>query len=279
MAYRKDGNLPDRNGWSLRVIPNKFPALQIEGDLDREGEGIYDKMHGLGAHEVIIESPNHNDTLSSMPEERVEDVLWAYRDRILDLKKDDRFRYVLIFKNHGEQAGASLEHPHSQLIATPIIPKRVREEVDGAKAYFDLKDRCIYCDLIRQELQAESRVIALNDEFVAIAPFASRFPFETWILPRSHEPFFQDSKKADMVSCSRMLKGVLGKMNQVLTNPPYNYLIHSSPLQETESDHYHWHIEIMPTLVKVAGFEWGTGFYINPVPPEDAAKYLREARL
>jgi UDPglucose--hexose-1-phosphate uridylyltransferase len=279
MAYRKDGNLPNRKGWSLRVIPNKFPALQIEGDLDREGEGIYDKMHGLGAHEVIIESPNHNDTLSTMPEERVEDLLWAYRDRILDLKKDDRFRYILIFKNHGEQAGASLEHPHSQLIATPIVPKRACEEVDGAKAYFKYKDRCIYCDIIRQELQQESRVIALNDEFVAIAPFASRFPFETWILPRNHEPFFQDSKKADMVSCSRMLKGVLGKMDQVLTNPPYNYLIHSAPLQETEVNHYHWHLEIMPTLVKVAGFEWGTGFYINPVPPEDAAKYLREARL
>jgi len=279
MAYRKDGNLPNRKGWSLRVIPNKFPALQIEGDLDREGEGIYDKMHGLGAHEVIIESPNHNDTLSAMPEERVEDLLWAYRDRILDLKKDDRFRYILIFKNHGEQAGASLEHPHSQLIATPIVPKRACEEVDGARAYFKYKDRCIYCDIIRQELQQESRIIALNDEFVAIAPFASRFPFETWILPRNHEPFFQDSKKVDMVSCSRMLKGVLGKMDQVLTNPPYNYLIHSAPLQETEVNHYHWHLEIMPTLVKVAGFEWGTGFYINPVPPEDAAKYLREARL
>ena len=278
MAYRKTGNPSDRR-WSLRVVPNKFPALQIEGDLDRTGEGIYDKMHGLGAHEVIIESPDHNDTLSAMSEERVEDILWAYRDRILDLKKDDRFQYILIFKNYGEQAGASLEHPHSQLIATPIVPKRAREEVDGAKAYFDYKDRCIFCDMIRQELQHELRVIARNDDFVAIAPFASRFPFETWILPRNHEPFFQDAQKHEMVSCSKILKEVLGKMGQVLVNPPYNYLIHSLPLQETEVNHYHWHIEIMPTLVKVAGFEWGTGFYINPVLPEDAAKYLREARL
>ncbi len=278
MAYRRTGNPSDRR-WSLRVVPNKFPALQIEGDLDRTGEGIYDKMHGLGAHEVIIESPDHNDTLSAMSEERVEDILWAYRDRILDLKKDDRFQYILIFKNYGEQAGASLEHPHSQLIATPIVPKRAREEVDGAKAYFDYKDRCIFCDMIRQELQHELRVIARNDDFVAIAPFASRFPFETWILPRNHEPFFQDAQKHEMVSCSKILKEVLGKMGQVLVNPPYNYLIHSLPLQETEVNHYHWHIEIMPTLVKVAGFEWGTGFYINPVLPEDAAKYLREARL
>jgi UDPglucose--hexose-1-phosphate uridylyltransferase len=278
MAYRKDGSLANRAGWSLRVVPNKFPALQIEGDLDRVGDGIYDKMHGLGAHEVIIESPNHTDVLSAMPEERIEDVLWAYRDRILDLKKDDRFRYILIFKNHGEQAGASLEHPHSQLIATPIVPKRAQEEVDGAKAYFDYKDRCIYCDMIRQELQQESRVIALNDEFVAIAPFASRFPFETWILPRTHEPFFQNTQKHEMVNCSKILKEVLSRMDQVLINPPYNYLIHSLPLQETEIDHYHWHIEVMPTLVKVAGFEWGTGFYINPVLPEDAAKHLREAR-
>lgn len=278
MAYRKNGNPSDRR-WSLRVVPNKFPALQIEGDLDRTGEGIYDKMHGLGAHEVIIESPNHNDILSAMSEERVEDILWAYRDRILDLKKDDRFQYILIFKNYGEQAGASLEHPHSQLIATPIVPKRAREEVDGAKAYFDYKDRCIFCDMIRQELQHELRVIARNDDFVAIAPFASRFPFETWILPRNHEPFFQDAQKHDMVSCSKILKEVLGKMDHVLATPPYNYLIHSLPLQETEVNHYHWHIEIMPTLVKVAGFEWGTGFYINPVLPEDAAKYLREAKL
>jgi len=266
-------------GWHLRVVPNKFPALQIEGDLDREGEGIYDRMNGIGAHEVIIESPNHDDILSAMPQERVEDVLWAYRDRILDLKKDDRFRYILVFKNHGEQAGASLEHPHSQLIATPIVPKRVREEVDGAKAYFDYKDRCIYCDIVRQELQQEVRVIALNDDFLAIAPFASRFPFESWILPRNHAPFFEDAQKPDMVSCSRILKEVLGRMDQVLLTPPYNFLIHSSPLQETEASHYHWHLEIMPTLTKVAGFEWGTGFYINPVLPEDAAKYLREARL
>lgn len=279
MAYRNNGGPSNQKGWSLRVVPNKFPALQIEGELDRAGEGIYDKMHGLGAHEVIIESPSHNDILSAMPEERVEDVLCAYRDRILDLKKDDRFQYILIFKNHGEQAGASLEHPHSQLIATPIVPKRAREEVDGAKAYFDYKDRCIFCDMIRQELQQGLRVITQNDEFVAIAPFASRFPFETWILPKSHEPFFQDAQKYDMVSCSRILKEVLGRMNQVLINPPYNYLIHSLPLQETKVGHYHWHIEIMPTLVRVAGFEWGTGFYINPVLPEDAAKYLREARL
>ncbi|NJD69147.1 MAG: galactose-1-phosphate uridylyltransferase [Candidatus Methylomirabilota bacterium] len=279
LAYRKNGNALDRTGWSLRVVPNKFPALQIEGELDRAGDGIYDKMHGLGAHEVIIESPNHNDVLSAMPEQQVEDVLWAYRDRILDLKKDDRFQYILIFKNHGEQAGASLEHPHSQLIATPIVPKRAREEVDGAKAYFEYKDRCIFCDMIRQELKQALRVIARNDEFVAIAPFASRFPFETWILPRRHEPFFHDAQKYDMVSCSRILKEVLGRMNQVLGNPPYNYLIHSTPLQETATNHYHWHIEIMPTLVKVAGFEWGTGFYINPVLPEDAAKHLREARL
>jgi UDPglucose--hexose-1-phosphate uridylyltransferase len=279
MAYRKDGGPPNRQGWQLRVVPNKFPALQVEGELDRQGDGIYDRMNGIGAHEVIIESPNHDDVLSAMPRERVEDVLWAYRDRILDLRKDDRLRYILIFKNHGEQAGASLEHPHSQLIATPIVPKRAREEVDGAKAYFDYKERCIYCDIVRQELQQETRVIALNDEFVAIAPFASRFPFESWILPRAHEPFFQDAQKPDLVSCSQILKEVLGRMGQVLINPPYNYLIHNSPLQETEVNHYHWHLEIMPTLTKVAGFEWGTGFYINPVLPEDAAKYLREARL
>jgi UDPglucose--hexose-1-phosphate uridylyltransferase len=277
LAYRRNGGPPDSPGWHVRVVPNKFPALQVEGDLARRGEGIYDKMNGIGAHEVIIESPNHDGMLPTMSDEQVEEVMWAYRERVLDLKKDDRLRYILIFKNHGEQAGASLEHPHSQLIATPIVPKRVREEVDGARAYFDYKERCILCDIVRQELQQEVRVIAEKDEFVAIAPFASRFPFEAWILPKSHEPFFQDATKHDLVSCSWILKDVLGRMNRVLNNPPFNYLIHNSPLHETEVSHYHWHMEIMPTLTKVAGFEWGTGFYINPVLPEDAAQYLREA--
>ena len=149
----------DTPGWSLRVFPNRYPALMIEGDLDRAGEGVYDRMNGVGAHEVIVETPDHKSTLATLPEKAIEDVLWAYRDRMLDLKNDKRFRYVLIFKNHGEAAGASLEHTHSQLIALPIVPKRVREEVDSSKHYYQEKERCIFCDMIRQEVESGVRVI------------------------------------------------------------------------------------------------------------------------
>ncbi len=279
LAYRPNGTGPNSPGWQLRVVPNKFPALQIEGDLNRQGDGMYDKMNGIGAHEVVIETPEHAETLASMSERRVEDILWAFHDRVLDLKKDQRFRYILIFKNSGRAAGASLEHPHSQLIATPIIPKRVREELDGAKEYYNYKERCVFCDIIRQELTQEVRIISENDDFVTIAPFASRFPFETWILPKTHEPFFEDAQKHEYVFLSKMIRDLFLRVEKVLMNPPYNLIIHSSPLREMDGRYYHWHIELMPKLTHVAGFEWGSGFYINPTPPEDAAKYLRDTKV
>jgi UDPglucose--hexose-1-phosphate uridylyltransferase len=278
LAYRPHG-VPNGPGWQVRVVPNKFPALQIEGDLNRQGEGMYDKMNGVGAHEVIIETPEHGETLAGMAEQRVEDILWACHDRVLDLKKDERFRYILLFKNHGRAAGASLAHPHSQLIATPIIPKRVREELNGAREYYDYKERCVFCDIARQELSQGLRIISENDDFVAIAPYAARFPFETWILPRAHDPFFEDAQKHEYVSLSRLLRDVLLRFEKVLANPPYNLIIHNSPLREADGRAYHWHIELMPKLTHVAGFEWGSGFYINPTPPEEAAKYLRDVKL
>jgi UDPglucose--hexose-1-phosphate uridylyltransferase len=279
LAYRPNGSGPNTPGWSLRVVPNKFPALQIEGDLNRQGDGMYDKMNGIGAHEVVIETPEHGDTLAGMSEQRIEDILWAFHDRVLDLRKDQRFKYILIFKNAGRAAGASLEHPHSQLIATPIIPKRVREELDGAKEYYNYKERCVFCDIVRQEITQGVRLISENDDFVAIAPFASRFPFETWVLPKSHDPSFEDAQKREYVDLSKLLRDLLLRMEKVLLNPPYNLIIHSSPLRETDGRYYHWHIELMPKLTHVAGFEWGSGFYINPTPPEDAAKYLRDAKV
>src|SRR5205085_10161558 len=183
LAYRQNGTAANAPGWDVRVVPNKFPALQVEGTLDLAGEGMFDKMNGVGAHEVIIETPEHDKTLATLPIKRVEDVIWVFRDRMIDLKKDRRFKYILIFKNHGEPAGASLEHPHSQLIALPIIPKQAVEELEGAKQYFQYKERCIFCDVIRQELEDMRRVVAENQDFITLAPFAPRFPFETWILP------------------------------------------------------------------------------------------------
>ena len=278
-AYRSDGSAKDGPGWTLRIVPNKFPALGIEGTLNRQGEGLYDKMNGIGAHEVIIETPEHSLTLATMPVRRVEDVLWAYRDRILDLKKDRRFKYILIFKNHGEAAGASLEHTHSQLIALPVVPKRVREEVDSAKDYYNFKERCIFCDIIRQELEDTVRVAAENQAFITLAPYAPRFPFEMWIVPRVHQSAFEESQKHEFEQLAAMLKDMLMRLDKVLDSPAYNYIIHTSPAPEVSNDYYHWHLEIMPKLTKVAGFEWGTGFYINPTPPEESAKFLREALL
>ncbi|MBI4875179.1 MAG: galactose-1-phosphate uridylyltransferase [Acidobacteria bacterium] len=278
LAYR-NGNAPNEPGWSLRVIPNKVPALRVEGEIDRQGEGLYDKMTGIGAHEVIIETPEHLSTLATLHEKRIEDLFWAFRDRILDLRKDRRLRYILLFKNHGEAAGASLEHTHSQLIALPVVPKRVQEEIAGSRRYFDFKERCIYCDIVRQELEAGARVILETDHCVAIAPYAPRFPFETWILPRAHQSHFEEAEAPTLQSLAWLFRAMLRKMDKVLERPPYNLVIHTSPIQEGPNPHYHWHIELIPKLTKVAGFEWGTGFYLNPTPPEEAAQFLREAGL
>ena len=277
LAYGRNGGPRDSSGWTVRVVPNKFPALGIEGDLDREGEGLFDRMNGVGAHEVIVETPDHQSTLATMSEKALEEVLWAYRDRILDLKNDKRFRYILIFKNHGEAAGASLEHTHSQLIALPIVPKRVREEVDSGKHYYQEKERCIFCDIIRQEVESEVRVITENTQFIALAPYAPRFPFEIWLLPKQHGSAFENNPSPVFTSLARVLKDCLMRLDAVLDHPAYNYMLHTSPIGEESNEHFHWHIEIMPKLTKVAGFEWGTGFYINTVSPEDAATYLRDA--
>ncbi len=279
LAYGRNGTAPNTPGWSLRVVPNKFPALGIEGELDRQGEGLFDKMNGIGAHEVIIETPDHDAVLAAFPEKRIEEVLWAYRERIVDLKKDKRFRYILIFKNHGDAAGASMEHSHSQLIALPIVPKRVLEEVDGASDFYRDKERCIFCDMIRQERQVGVRVVSENDVFLTLAPYAPRFPFETWIIPKQHGAAFENAPAAAYPSLAKTLKDLLQRVDKVLHAPAYNYLIHTTPVHENTELYYHWHIEFMPRLTRVAGFEWGTGFYINPTPPEESAQYLREAEL
>ena len=278
IAFRPDNSEPNTPGWTLRVVSNKFPALQTEGELNKSGEGIFDKMQGIGAHEVIIETPDHLSSLSRMAPERVEDVLWAYYRRINDLKNDRRIKYVLVFKNEGEAAGASLEHTHSQLIALPIVPKIVREELNSSRSYFDMKERCIFCDVIMQELEDKKRLVLENEDYLAIAPYAPRAPFETWILPRRHESFFQplnDSYK----SLAEILQGVLKQLDSLLDIPPYNFMIHTSPFTGEDNEYYHWHIEVMPKLTKIAGFEWGSGFYINPTPPEEAARYMREAEI
>ena len=277
MAFRGEGKAANSSGWRVRVIPNKFPALRIEGDLARRGEGMFDIMNGIGAHEVIIETPDHEKSLADLSPGEVEEVLAAYRGRSLDLRKDERLRYILIFRNHGRSAGASLEHPHSQLIATPVVPKRVQEEIHGAKQYYEYRERCVFCDMIKEEGLFGKRVILENDSFVAIAPFASRFPFETWLLPKRHDGDFGAISDGEIKACASALREILRRMKQLLTDPPYNFIIHTAPLQNHVEGEMHWHLEIMPRLTQVAGFEWGSGFYINPTPPEEAADYLRKA--
>ncbi|MGH7731706.1 MAG: galactose-1-phosphate uridylyltransferase [Candidatus Eiseniibacteriota bacterium] len=268
--------------WRVRVVPNKFPALQIEGTLDRRGEGLYDRMNGIGAHEVVIEGPDHALDLADLPVEHIHDVMLAYRERMIDLHKDKRLRYVLIFKNHGERAGATLEHTHSQLIATPIIPRFLQEELEGARRYYELKERCVFCDIIHQETADNDarRVVAMNERFVALEPFAPRFPFETWILPRRHDASYQQiSDAGEYLELAALLKDTLQRLNRALDRPPFNYVLHTAPVSDGDLEYYHWHLEIMPNLTRMAGFEMGSGFHINPTPPEDAAQYLREVAV
>jgi UDPglucose--hexose-1-phosphate uridylyltransferase len=278
-AFRSPESKRNEKGWRVRVVPNKFPALMIEGDLGKKGEGIYDIMNGVGAHEVIIEGPGHELTMTALPDERISEVLMTYRERMLDLRKDARLVCGLIFKNVGEVAGASLEHTHSQLIVTPIAPLVITEEMAGGKAFFNYRGRCLFCDMITQEIGTGTRIVLNSQNFVAFEPFAARFPFETWILPKRHVTHFENTSPALLQELAKLLKQTLLKIEGALGNPPYNYLIHSTPFDQGEVEYYHWHIEIIPRITRVAGFEWGSGFYINPVPPENAAEYLRQVNV
>ncbi len=278
MAIRKDGSQPNEAGWSLRVMPNKFPALQVGGALNKKGEGIFDKMNGVGAHEVIVETPDHNLTLATVSPDAFEDTLKAYYTRLTDLKNNQNHKYVLVFKNEGDAAGASLEHSHSQLIALPIVPRTVKDELQGAKYHYDHRERCIFCDIIHQEMHDGRRVVMENDDYIALAPYAPRAPFETWVLPRHHESNYAPHN-GGFRGLAEIFQSVLKQLDALLDFPPYNFVLHTSPLDIEDNEYYHWHIEIMPKLTKIAGFEWGSGFYINPTPPEEAARFMRETSI
>ncbi len=280
-AFRGSHSQHNAPGWDVRVVPNKFPALRIEGELDKVGVGMYDRMNGIGAHEVIIETPSHGKKLESLTPEAIAHVFEAYKIRMLDLMNDQRFRYIIAFKNEGIAAGATLSHAHSQLIATPVTPKRVKEELEGAREYFQYKDRCVYCDIIREEIGQKMRLVYENKDFVSFCPFASRFPFEICILPKRHYPDYHTILPNELLSLADALKVTLNKLGKALKQPQYNYIVHTGPARRSRQGYwttidqdFHWHIEIMPRLTRLAGFEWGTGFYINPTIPEEGAKFL-----
>ena len=279
MAYRNYGTQPNGPGWRVRVVPNKFPALQVEGNLEKRGDGIYDMMNGIGAHEVIIECPHGETNMSRLSVDNIREVLWVYHDRLVDLKRDRRLVHALIFKNKGALAGASLQHCHSQLMATSVVPISIAEEMNGALEFFNYRGRSIFEDMIQQELATGSRIVLDTANFVVFCPFASRFPFETWILPKQQSSHFENITRQAIEELGTVLKTVLRKLELALDDPPYNYVIHTAPFNQPELPHFLWHMELFPRITRVAGFEWGSGFYINPVMPEQAAEFLRDVDL
>ena len=277
LVYGRSPGMPKNSSdWKLRVVPNKYPALVIEGELDKQGEGLYDRMNGIGAHEVVVESPRHEDHFTDLPHAQMILTFKAFRDRIRDLSQDPRFRYVMVFKNFGKAAGASLEHSHSQLVALPVLPRMVVSELDGSLSYFKYKDRCIFCDIIRQETQQDVRLVCENDDFVTLTPFAPRTPFEMWIMPRRHNSSYAEQDDHMLAALTDIFSETLRRLDACIPGIPYNFVLHTQPLRSQPLEHYHWHFEIVPKLTSIAGFEWGSGFYINPMSPEDACRYLRE---
>ncbi len=287
-SVRDPATKPNSPGWKIRVIASINPFFTIEQGLDRQGVGMYDKISAVGAHEVIIESPQHVSGISDLTVEQIIGIINTYIERMRDLERDVKCKYVLIFRNYGRPAGASsIKHSHSQLVATPVNPRVVKRELEGAKRYYAYKERCVFCDILKQELEEGKRVVTDEDGFVTLAPYASRFPFELMILPKRHSPDFWTMKPVYIDGLARAIKTTMVKLKKCLNDPPYNWVIHTAPFRRsTRSDYwrtinedYHWHIEIIPRLTGVAGFEWGTGFYINPVPPEAAAAALKATEV
>lgn len=282
-AVRPEGG-PNGPGWQVRVIPDRRPVLRIEGRLERVGVGIHDMVTGVGANEVVVEAPEHLTDFSRLEDGQVELVLRTWRDRLVDLYRDQRFRYVLVFKDHGTLAGGStIEHVHSQIIALPATPRRVKDQLEGARNYYDYKERCIFCDILQDELRAGDRVLLETERFAVFAPYASRLPFELRVMPRRHCFSFAESADDEFRDLAGVLKRTLGALYRALDDPPYNLVLHTAPnllphegYWATVRNDYHWFIEVVPRVRRTDGFEWGSGFFINPVAPERAVALLKE---
>jgi UDPglucose--hexose-1-phosphate uridylyltransferase len=269
--------------WRVRVVPNKFPAVSRGEAPARVRHGLFESMPGIGVHEVVIESPDHDREMADLPVDHVRDILATFQARLRSIEAEPQYAYIQLFKNKGMEAGASLSHPHTQIVALPIIPKRVKEEIYSSERYFRRTRGCLFCRSLAEELAAGERIVLKNDHFAAVEPFASRFPFETRIFPLRHAPFLSGAGPEEIASLAETLSTVLRKLKSLLADPAYNLVLHQSPNPACgrrlwpELEHIaHWYLEIIPVLTHVAGFEWGTGFYINPVAPESAAKFLRD---
>lgn len=282
-AIREVGTPPNAPNWQTRVIPRINPIFQIEGDLGRRGVGMYDKMNSIGANEIIIESPHHNIPPEDIGIAQMIKVVTTYKNRITDLEKDPRFRYTLIYKDCGRTAGGLYSHPNSQVIATPVIPKGIKEELDGAKAYYYYKERCIFCDILNEEMRTRERIIMETKNFIAFIPFAPSSPFEYWIVPIKHNCAFQDIHNEELEDLGMVIITTIKKLKALLKNPPFNYVLHTAPNRMPRKDHwhtlgedFHWHMEITPQLTARSRLEKDSEFYILTTSPEDAAKYLKE---
>lgn len=274
-SYREKNSVPNGPGWRVRVVPNRFPVLRVEGEVDKRGQGLYDLMNGIGAHEIIIETPKHHRSMATLDVDAVKEVLWVYRDRLSDLKRDMRLVSATVFKTVGRKAGAVFEHSHSQVVATPVVPRYLQDELDGAESFHEYRGRCIYCDIIDQELSEERRIVSKNSGFIAAVPFAARFPFEVWILPRNHASSYESITRNEVNSLAEMLKSILARVEGATAYASYAMVLHSAPLGKNDLPYYHWHIEIAPLTSTPVGIEWSSGMYVNPVAPEEAAEFLR----
>ena len=276
LAYRERADAPPNSpGWRVRVVPNRFPALRVDGTLERRGEGLYDLMNGIGADEVLVESADHHAKLADLAPAAVEDVVRAFRDRLVALKRDTRLRAALLFKRHAADASGRLAHPHAQLLAAPVVPREVLEELDQARAYHDYRERCLFCDILGQEVDNGTRLVVETEHVLAFAPFAARYPFETWLLPRRHAAGFEHTTDAEQRDLAAVLRAVLRRLDRAIGDPSFRLVVHSAPFRKAESPSYHWHVEIMPVLPH-AESAWAGGLPLNPVPPEDAARFLRD---
>jgi UDPglucose--hexose-1-phosphate uridylyltransferase len=271
--------VPDGEGkWQVRVVPNKFAALARESQLTRTIHRSRRSITGFGVHDVIVETPDHSQVTALMDDAHVANVLRAYKSRYDGLSLDPRIAHITIFKNHGPDAGTSLEHPHSQLIATPVISSQVRGRFQVALQHYDEYGECMFCQMIDEELSEQDRIVLTTEHFVAVEPFASPTPFATYILPRRHMANFGDISSAEINDLARTLRKMLGKLYHGLGNPDFNYTLRSAPAELHGVKYFHWYVSIIPRLTRVAGFELGSGMFINTVPPESAAEFLRNVK-
>ncbi len=270
---------PEQGDWQVRVVPNKYAALKPDLATTRTRVGSFLAAKGFGIAEVVIEHPRHDTTLALMETDEVANVLRAYRDRHFDIRGNDKINLVTVFRNHGHRAGTSLEHPHSQIIATPIVPPHVRYPLEQAVLHYDEHGTCVYCDMIEEEIRQEERIIVDSENFVAFCPFAARSPFESRIYPKRHMAAYISISEDEIVELAGLLREVLSRLYHGLGDPDYNYVIRSSPIGDEDTRHLHWYMVIIPKISIPAGFEIGSGIYINTVAPEESARFLKEVTL